>query len=330
MTWLTWRQHRWEAAIGGLLLGLLTAAMVTSKVRLDGIAHQLQVEECPGRFVGTLNGMVRGSVARGLSCQTLTMQLNQHLSSTTLYLYLAVLVLPALVGLFVGAPLLAREFEHGTHRLVWTQGITRLRWLATKLGLLLSAAALGGGIAALLGVWYRATADIDTTAFRGFDAQGPVLVAYVLFAVALAITAGALIRRTLPAILVTLVCFVGARISIALWLRPRFLPPLVDDSDRVSAKDWYLTYGGYVDRQGHPLSPNQVGEVFRGCLGSPPAQVTKTQAGECLRSAGVFQHSLYQSADRFWLFQSIEAAIFLALAAALIALTIWWVRRRPA
>jgi hypothetical protein len=322
MTWLTWRQHRWEAALGGLLLGLLAAASVRSKIQIDGILHHLQVEGCPPGLVGMVNGR--------LTCQSLTSQLNQHLNSS-LYLYQVVLVLPALAGLFVGAPLLAREFEHGTHRLVWTQGITRLRWLTTKLMLLLSAVVLAGSIAALLGVWYRATADMHTTPFQGFDAQGPVLVAYVLFAVALAITAGALIRRTVPAMLVTFVCFVAARISIAHWLRPRFLPPLIDDGARVhSAKDWYLTYGGYVDRQGNSLGPSQVYEFFKGCLGSPPSQVTKTQAGECVRGKGVFQHDLYQSADRFWLFQSIEAAIFLALAAALIALTIWWVRRRPA
>src|SRR4029453_1954649 len=43
--------------------------------------------------------------------------------------------LPLLAGLFWGAPLVAREIEHGTHRLVWTQGVSRLRWAATKIGL---------------------------------------------------------------------------------------------------------------------------------------------------------------------------------------------------
>ena len=33
-------------------------------------------------------------------------------------------LLPALAGLFIGAPLLARELEHGTHRLAWTQSLT--------------------------------------------------------------------------------------------------------------------------------------------------------------------------------------------------------------
>ena len=37
---------------------------------------------------------------------------------------------------FWGAPLVTRELEAGTHRLVWNQSVTRTRWLATKLGLI--------------------------------------------------------------------------------------------------------------------------------------------------------------------------------------------------
>ena len=35
--------------------------------------------------------------------------------------------LPALIGAFAGAPLLARELETGTFRYAWTQGVGRLR-----------------------------------------------------------------------------------------------------------------------------------------------------------------------------------------------------------
>src|SRR6185369_14593823 len=44
-------------------------------------------------------------------------------------------VRPVLVGVFFGAPLVAREVEQGTHRLVWTQGVTRLQWALAKFGL---------------------------------------------------------------------------------------------------------------------------------------------------------------------------------------------------
>jgi ABC-type transport system involved in multi-copper enzyme maturation permease subunit len=37
------------------------------------------------------------------------------------------LPIPALLGMFWGAPLIARELESGTYRLAWTQSVTRRR-----------------------------------------------------------------------------------------------------------------------------------------------------------------------------------------------------------
>ncbi|MGH3201032.1 MAG: hypothetical protein ACRDOA_08055 [Streptosporangiaceae bacterium] len=46
-----------------------------------------------------------------------------------------ILLAPAVVGLFWGAPLIARELETGTAALAWNQSVTRTRWLAVKLAL---------------------------------------------------------------------------------------------------------------------------------------------------------------------------------------------------
>ncbi len=193
--------------------------------------------------------------------------------------------------MFVGAPLLAREFEHGTHRLVWTQGITRLRWLSTKIALLLGGVLLGGGILAVLGARYWTTVNTDTHPFLAFDAQGPALVAYAVFALALATAAGALLRRTLPAMLVTLVGFAAVRMSIARWLRPRFLPPLVTDGSVArAARDWYLQLG-FVDAHGRAvgITVNADSGAMAGFAFCPPG------AGEleCLRARAIFIHNLF-------------------------------------
>jgi len=42
------------------------------------------------------------------------------------------LATPALLGIFWGAPLIARELETGTCRLAWNQSVTRTRWLTVK------------------------------------------------------------------------------------------------------------------------------------------------------------------------------------------------------
>ncbi len=94
------------------------------------------------------------------------------------------------------------------------------------------------------------------------------------------------------------------------------------------SRNWYQGFGGYVDAQGHALSLSQVNDIFRACR--PPDLSSKVQITQCVRDHGVFQHYIFQPADRFWMFQSIEAAIFLALTLALIAFTVWWVKHRPA
>ena len=43
-------------------------------------------------------------------------------------------LLPLAVGVFWGAPLLAREVEQGTIRLVFTQSVSRRRWLDRQAG----------------------------------------------------------------------------------------------------------------------------------------------------------------------------------------------------
>ena len=47
----------------------------------------------------------------------------------------------------------------------------------------------------------------------------------------------------------------------------------------------------------------------------------------CTHAHGWLDATTYQPADRFWLFQGIETAVFLGAAAVLLALAIWWVRR---
>ena len=46
-----------------------------------------------------------------------------------------ILVAPAVIGIFWGAPLIARELETRTFTLAWNQSITRTRWLVVKLAL---------------------------------------------------------------------------------------------------------------------------------------------------------------------------------------------------
>jgi hypothetical protein len=90
------------------------------------------------------------------------------------------LVVPLLIGMFWGAPLISREFEAGTFRLAWTQGVTRSRWLAVKLGLGAVASAAIAGLLSLIVSWWSSQLDqvnanpFDSLRFgvRDIDAWG--------------------------------------------------------------------------------------------------------------------------------------------------------------
>ena len=143
-------------------------------------------------------------------------------------LLIVVIITPALLGIFWGAPLIAHELETGTYRLVWTQHVSRTRWLAVKLllvGLTAMIVALG---VSLMVTWWASPFDIinaNRFASSTFDERGIVAAGYAAFAFVLGATAGALIRRTVPAMATTLVAFIAARLAFTSWIRPHLMAP---------------------------------------------------------------------------------------------------------
>jgi hypothetical protein len=205
MFWLTWRQFRASAAMMAAALAALAVILVLSGPDLaddysSGIAACTESGDC-SNFVDRFFQDNRGS---GLAVTAL------------------VLVLPALIGLFWGAPLIARELEAGTHRLVWNQSITRTRWLAIKLGLVGLAAITVAGLGSFAVDWWSDPIDkASVAAAQGsriepllFSARGIVPIGYAAFAFALGVTVGMLIRRTLPAMAITLAVFVALQIAM--------------------------------------------------------------------------------------------------------------------
>jgi ABC-type transport system involved in multi-copper enzyme maturation permease subunit len=127
------------------------------------------------------------------------------------FLGFVVLGVPAVIGLFWGAPLVAREIETHTDRLAWTQGVTRSRWIAVKLAVVGVASMAVTGLLSLMITWWASPIDkASMYRWSAFDQRGIVPVAYAAFAFTLGVAAGAVIRRTLPAMAVALVVFIAA------------------------------------------------------------------------------------------------------------------------
>ena len=319
MTWLIWRQHRQQTFFGlatlaliGLLLAL-TGEHMHSVFRGSGLGHCLATRS-------------------HADCGALESAFESRFS-TLRQLVPFFMVLPALLGIFWGAPLVAREVEQGTHLFVWTQGISRVRWLGSKLLALVGLTMLMTAAYAVLISWWLTPLDQSTgDRFQPgfFDQQGIVPVAYALFALALGIAAGAVLKKTMPAMAATLVGFVGLRLIVAGVLRRHFLSPVTKkyvplpgiDTNHPGA--WVFSQKT-VDSTGHAVAPFSVGTACPPTKGSTPASLD-----HCVRAHDFLNTDVFQPASRFWLFQGIEAALFTVLALALLGLAVWWVRKRVA
>jgi hypothetical protein len=343
MIWVAWRQFRTQALV---TLGLLAAFAVL--VLVTGL-HLRDIYPPSGT---TLSGY-EGALAKDLGP--------------------VLLAIPALLGMFWGAPLVARELESGTHRLAWTQSVTRRRWLLVRVALVGIAALAVAGLASWLVTWWFAPPDavnmnrLDPSVFT---ARGVVAIGYAGFAFALGVAAGALMRRTLPAMAATLLGFVGARIAFALWVRPHLLANRHGLLSLTQGKNvgflgtpssvsvfagtptipnaWAIT-AALVDRAHHSLSAVQLQHLLvRTCpslaaglpqnpgagtaKGGPAGTLTGGVFVPCLRALSHHLQLLvsYQPSSRYWPLQALETAIFLAAALLLIGATIWRIGPRAA
>ncbi len=234
-------------------------------------------------------------------------------------------VVPLLFGLFWGAPLLAKEFEDGTHNLAWTQGVTRRRWFRTNVAWALLRRRLLGGCPYGARQLVAIARVIFSTQFQGFDIQGIVPVAYALFAVALGIAVGAFVPRVPPAIAATLGVFVALRVAIGVYLRPHYVAavtklfPLAGGRSSLPRGAWVLsqgTAGPHGQSFGQSFSTRDIPAVCR----VPAFSFDRGSVLPCLTSHGFHQMITFQPANRFWVFQGIESAIFIVLAVVMIAL----------
>jgi hypothetical protein len=241
--------------------------------------------------------------------------------------YLA--VLPALAGAFVGAPLLAREFESGTFRLAWTQSLSRQRWVLSRTMLLAVATVAAAAILSALTMWWRTPFDAvgGRIGPHAFDVEGLVVPAYAFFSFASGVLAGTLLRRTIPAMSLAVGLFVATRVGVETLLRPHYLRPLHRTADSVAqgarGRDWILQ-NRLVDAVGRQIP------TARQDLAIVHAQRARVDPQDYLLSLGWRRAITFQPNDRFWTFQGIEAGVFLLLGALAVAATLAHVRRSAA
>jgi ABC-type transport system involved in multi-copper enzyme maturation permease subunit len=326
MAGVTWRQHRIALAAVAVLLAALAVWLWTSGSSLHNeyaaaaACHPASSAACQN-LIETFDGSATNKVMGSKGAGGVLLQL-----------------LPALIGAFVGAPVLARELETGTFRYAWTQGFGRWRWALAKLvllGVVLAAAtAAFGALVSWYFQPYSGTVYENTPFANLFSLREVTFPAWTLAAFTIGALAGMLIRRVVPAIVATLVVYAGLAFATAGFLREHYLTPLVSSSLTVNLPGlstvWTIsqwsTKGGRFAFAGNP--PDSLVNQF--CSNVPQDKIGPLGFAPCLAQHGYTQWTSYQPASRFWPFQWIEGGWLLALSALLIAATIWLVHRRAA
>lgn len=325
MLWLTWRQHRAELAGAALLLAAVAVPLVVSGLDMRDMFHTTGVPSC---LANRASNPACGEIVDGF--------FGTYMDFGSAFTW--VLLLPAVAGVFIGAPLLGREFEYGTWKLAFTQTVTRTRWLTMKLILVsLGVAVVAVGFAALF-TWWRAPLDAVDGRLRtnAFIVTWPSLSAVTLFAFAVGAFAGALLRRTVVAMVVTLVGYVAVRFPVEEYLRPHYQTPKlrimdagVDPGGALGRGVDWVVQNGLIERSGRRLSLAEEYGLMRQVYGNNQALHGLDSPYErYLLEHGIRRFDEYHPNGSFWTFQLIEAGLFAGLAVVLLAATIWVVRRR--
>ena len=332
MIWLTWRQFRTQAWVTVAALAVLAAALAATGPGLRDLYRASGLATCTTDCDNVLRIFLN--------------QVSDTPAGPVYWTGLGLMFgLPALIGLFWGAPLVARELEAGTHRLVWTQSVPRTRWLLVKLAGVGAVAMAAAALCSLAVSWWASPLD-DAQQNRIFPqifaTRGFVPVAYAAFAVAVGVLLGMVIRRTVPAMAVTLVVVAAVQILLPFVVRPHLSTPVRVDAaltaDQITGvglgPDNSVHVEGRLAAPGAWVLSNEAhtaaGKPFTGPADTSrcgPSSSPK-QCFDWLAGLGLRQHASYVPADRFWSLQWRESGLMLGLTALLTLFSIWWLRRR--
>jgi hypothetical protein len=295
MIWVTWRQQRVQ------ILATLGVVVAVSVILV----------------------LVRSDVVSLLpDMQAVSEKYNQFLQ----YFVFAMLALPALLGMFAGAPLFAREIDQGTHIFGLTQSVSRRRWLMTKFGMAGGSLAILMFVLGLVAAWALEPVSFVLSgrmASTMFETQGLTVGAYSLVAFALGATAGLLLRNTLAAMVATLVLYTLLIMTVANEVRPHYATPThysggISEVGRMEPLGSLTVEYGYVDANGKAVNFSSVD-----CARSlRPVQ-------DCMREQNVVgAFTEVHLPNQFWRFQLTEMALFLLLSGGVFAIGLAVSRRR--
>jgi hypothetical protein len=301
LAWISWRQYRHSAAGTGVFLGVLALYLLIMGLEIR--SAYAAATAC--------------SATAPRACTAVLNLFNNDYHSAAEVTAAVLNGVPVLAGVFAGAPILARELDSGTFRFAWTQGAGRTRWTLARLALPAATVTAAAAAFSQLFGWYFwpffEAGQAGSFAPQYFNLTGLAFAAWTLAAFAMGAMAGALIRRVVPAMAAAMVASGGLLGVTVFYLRPHYMAPLATRPNGTA-----------------PGSAWTISQVWTGPHGQRITSFNQIIALIQHPEHGYSVVTLYQPDTRYWPFQFIEGGWVLALSLALIAATVWLVRRRAA
>jgi hypothetical protein len=345
---VTWIQHRASLLIMIAIFGLVAAFMIVTGLSVHAEYAKYLSNKCS--YFGS------SPVNRG-DCSNLGASLLHSLNILTIvdtFMH----VVPILIAMFIGAPLVAREVESGTYQFAWTQGTPRSSWLTMKLlflGVTVVVLAIPLG---LIASWYAQPVDAIGLASHWqpgqFGVTAVTLPAICLTGLLAGVLIGAFQKKIVSAIATAGLVVGSLVLGIFAYLDNAIF------SIHTTATTWYPSDGniGVVNRfagvgtgfrsgprsswggwlvniwyersNGVHLSVKEGLQVMNRLFSSNPKTTQVESPQYVLTWLANHHYSFwisYQPANRFWIAQGVEAAIVLGVGFILLRVAMKAIRR---
>ncbi len=195
--WLTYRMHQLEVLISAVLIAALAVSVWIVRSHLTAL-------EIPGTcWVGEYGGP---NYAQSVCKRFWDIAASEGLPARA-----GLALLPPILGLIFGIPIVAREIELRTTSLAWSLALHRGRWLLSRLLPMLALATVGFVVLGGVGSYLFKALEVGpiSPGLPEIASHGATLVARGLMALGIAVLAGAFIGRTMPAFLIAVIVVIG-------------------------------------------------------------------------------------------------------------------------
>ncbi len=317
MIWLTWRLQRAEFGFLALILaGLIGALLLTH----SDVAALTGLEGCtPGSVTKreiTINPTSQ-------SCASVVGPFFRLVNAGLPWFNFV----PLIAAILLALPLV-HELETGTYRLAWTQGVTRQHWESVKLGVLVASGVAFAGLFSVAFDWWSGPANTVSSRLGRdtYDFLGVLPIAHTLFAIALVLFLGTVLRRQIASITLASIVYIVTRLVFSQEIRPRLVNPLT-----ATASDFGALADTHVWITGHfweNASHQRIGEQQVQSLCPPPETIDPGSLKQCITRNGLVEYIQYHPDAHFWRFQMWEAGIFFGITVLLIGFSAWYLFAR--